>query len=223
VLVNTFSLCYTRLDVFITYYFVCGTESLTPPATGNVINTNRYKTGCRRHVVWYVIQVLKGAEERSACNKTREAIPEGMAANIFVPTYICMRRYQGMWHREQKVLFPGYFFIDTEQPEQVEELLNVLSGIVKPVCVGKDFVPVYAEEQQFLEEMMNAQHEIEMSVGNIINGAFDIYEGPLQKKGSIIRRIDRHKRTGEIEVKLLGEIRRVKVGLEIVEKVENDV
>jgi transcriptional antiterminator NusG len=102
----------------------------------------------------------------------------------------------------------------------VEEILNVLSRIVKPVCVGKDFVPVYAEEQQFLEEMMNAQHEVEMSVGNIINGSFDIYEGPLQKKGSIIRRVDRHKRMGEIEVKLLGEIRRVKVGLEIVEKAE---
>jgi transcriptional antiterminator NusG len=173
--------------------------------------------------MWYVVQVLNGAGEQKICDECRKAIPESIAPTLFVPMYICMRRYQGEWHREQKVLFPGYFFLDTEEPEKVENALAVLSRMVQPVRVGNAFVPIYEKEQGFLQDMMNSRHIVEMSVGNMVNGDFDIYQGPLQRKASYIRKVDRHKRTGEIEVSLLGQPRRVKVGLEIVQKVETGV
>ena len=168
--------------------------------------------------MWYVIQVLNG-NEINVCEKCRQAVSPDAYGDFFVPMYVCMRRYQGEWNKEYKVLFPGYFFVDSEHADVLEQELSVVSRIAKPVCVGKDFVPIHEEEQAFLEEMMDASHIIQMSTGNIINGEFDIYEGPLQKKGTYIKRIDRHKRIAEMDVKLLGESRRVRVGLEIVNKV----
>lgn len=167
--------------------------------------------------MWYVIQVLTGDEERVSKRCRNALVPETFR-EVFVPRYLCMKRYQGKWHEEMRVLFPGYFFVDTEQPGEVQEALSVLSRLVKPVCVGKEFVPIYEREQEFLAEMMDAGHVIPMSTGNLVGDQCHIYRGPLQGKTAYICRLDRHKRIAEMEVQLLGESRRVKVGLEIVRK-----
>lgn len=167
--------------------------------------------------MWYVIQTKSG-EEFKNMNLCKRALKTGSYYDAFVPQYVCMKRYEGAWHYEKKVLFSGYFFIDTNQPDIVEEAILPLSRLMKPVYVGKDFVPIYAEEQSFLEDMMDAEHSIAMSRGNIVEGVCDIQEGPLQKKVSFIRKIDRHKRTAEILLHLFGQERRVKMGLEIISK-----
>ena len=59
---------------------------------------------------------------------------------------------------------------------------------------------------------------IEISRGVIRNGAPVITSGPLKGRERLIRRIDRHKRTAEIEIPFAGDKRRVTVGLEIYEK-----
>ena len=47
-------------------------------------------------------------------------------------------------------------------------------------------------------------------------------EGPLVGMEGMIKRIDRHKRMAVLEVELFNRISEVKVGLEIVEKVEKE-
>jgi transcriptional antiterminator NusG len=107
---------------------------------------------------------------------------------------------------------------DPAHAATIEQTLSVLDRIVRPVCVGSEFLPIKKEEQEFLQTMMDSEHIIQMSEGNIHDGTFDIYQGPLRQKDKQILRIDRHKRTAEIEVSFMGETRRVKVGLEIKNK-----
>lgn len=169
--------------------------------------------------MWYVIQALGNETTEKVCDKCRQALPERLVSEIFIPKYICLKHYRKEWHETLLPLFPDYFFIDTDQADEVAERLKILSRIVKPVCVGKDFVPIYPEEQMFLESMMDAQRVIRRSVGNIINGKFDIYAGPLHDKAGYIRKIDRHRRLADMEIGLLGENRTIKVSLEIVKKI----
>lgn len=171
--------------------------------------------------MWYVIQVIEGSTD-IAFQKCRQAFPATVYKEIFIPMYECMRKYKGEWHLIRRELFPRYFFVDTDFGEMVEESLRLLSRFVKPVCVGKGFVPITKAEQMTLESLMDASHVIRMSRGDLIDGEFEIYEGPLQGRGTVIRRIDRHKRIGDIEVSLLGERKRVQIGLEIVRKVNRD-
>lgn len=77
---------------------------------------------------------------------------------------------------------------------------------------------VYPEEQDFLNSMFDEDSTIQMSRGDIVDGQFQIKQGPLQQKEDRIRKMNRHKRMAEIELSLHGENRRVKVGVEIVEK-----
>lgn len=150
-----------------------------------------------------------------------QAVPAELARDIFVPKYTCMRKFQGEWHEKTLPLFFDYFFGDTERGEEVLEHLKVVSRIAKPVCVGDEFVPIYAEEQELLEEMMDEGKVIHKSKGDIISGEFRIYEGPLVdvEKCKRIRKVDRHQRFGLLEIGVHGEKKLVRVGLEIVKKV----
>ena len=171
--------------------------------------------------MWYVVQALGNEDIEKVCDKCRTAMPEEVVKELFIPKYICLKHFKKEWHEKLLPLFPDYFFLDTEQPEEVQERLKPLSRIMKPVCVGKDFVPVYPEEQRFLEELMDERHVIQKSTGNLIDGQFEIYEGPLQdeKKYMLIKKVDRHRRLANLEVKLLGTVRQVQVTLEIVKKI----
>lgn len=43
---------------------------------------------------------------------------------IFIPTYDCMKRYQGSWHVEQKPLFTDCFFIECRDKEELKTTLS---------------------------------------------------------------------------------------------------
>ena len=173
--------------------------------------------------MWYVIQVAEGTEENiiPKIGRALENVPD---CNFIVPKYISNRRYQGMWHEEIKVLFPGYMFVDTVHSEEVLEGLKVSAqrGEYRPVCIGGGFYPIRKEEQEFLLSMMNNRYEIELSVGNIVDGRLIVDAGPLKNRSSSVCRIDRHKRTAELVLTLWGEKRRVKVGLQVKERLTGD-
>ncbi len=164
--------------------------------------------------MWYVISVAEGEEEK-LMPRVRRALFTAPDCKLILPKYICQRRYQGMWHTEVKTLFPGYIFVDTDCPEKVVDGLKVFSANVRPVCIGGGFYPIRKEEHEFLLNMMNEKYEIELSVGNIVDGRLIVDEGPLKDKSSKICRIDRHKRTAWLALTLWGNERQVKVGLEV--------
>lgn len=168
--------------------------------------------------MWYIVQTVAGREEL-VVEKCRNAFPKESYRCIFVPKYMVLKKYQEVWRQEKKILFPGYFFVDTNQSEAIRDVLEgPLVNLASPVCVGDDFVPVYPEEQEFLEALMDQNHTVGISRGNIINGSFDIKEGPLYQKSFCILRIDRHKRLADIDLLLHGKHRKAKVALEIVSK-----
>lgn len=168
--------------------------------------------------MWYIIQTAVGREE-SVCEKCKHAFPTGSYRRIFVPQYMVMKKYQGVWREERKVLFPGYIIVDSDDGEPLKDILTgALARIASPVCVGSDFVPVYPEEEHFLNGLLNMNDTVAVSRGDIVNGEFDIKEGPLRQHSLCIRKIDRHRRTAKIEFFLYGQERYTEVGLEIVNK-----
>lgn len=81
--------------------------------------------------MWYVIQVMSGEEhEKEQLFKKLILNRDGRTYDkIFVPMYVRKKRYQGKWHEEQKVLFPGYIFVDTSDIELVLPILGESTGI----------------------------------------------------------------------------------------------
>lgn len=123
--------------------------------------------------------------------------------------YQRMMRYGGKWHLERKSLLPGYIFLSgAEAGVSAERIHTEEKGISLKPC----------EEAPYPRLLCSEGNLIEMSGGIIKNGVLTVSSGPLRGKEHLIKKIDRHKRTAEIEILLEGRKQCITVGLEVYEK-----
>lgn len=170
----------------------------------------------------YVIQVRTGSEENIViqCQRIiREQNCEGsVLRKCFIPYYEKQRRYEGAWHTERKMLFPGYVFLVSDDPEQLKESLRSVIGMSRLLGIGDKIVPLTAEEVCVLQKLGGDSQIVEASMGVIEKDEIRITSGPLQGMEGCIKKIDRHKRLAWLEITMMGRIVETQVGLEIVEK-----
>ncbi len=168
--------------------------------------------------MWYVIYVNSGQEENviNICNRV---VSKETYNRLFIPRYICSRKYEGSWHDEALILFPGYVFVDTDDVEAFKMQLRQVDRLTRIIGDGKVSVPVSPREQRYLTDMMNEDDVIQISKGYLIGDKIEIMSGPLKPYPAIITRVDRHKRIAEIDVKLFGISTKARVGLEIIKKI----
>lgn len=167
--------------------------------------------------MWYVIQIFTGEEEimKQLCERR---IPEEIINRCFIPKYQQERRYEGQWHKEEKILFPGYLFIDTEAPAELGNALKKTGRFTRLLGDSSCLQPLSQAETAFLQKFGGEDQVVEMSYGILENATVTITDGPMKGMEGCIRKINRHKRWAEIEVHMFGQLVKARVGLGIVEK-----
>ena len=156
-------------------------------------------------------------KEHEFIHACKQHLEKEALRDAFVFTCDRMRRYEGAWHLECQPLFPGYVFLESENEKQLAEELKKYPGISKVIQDGRQLIPVEEVEKAFLKNLCEAGHHSGMSRGYIQDGRTYVTEGPLKGKEYLIRKIDRHKRTAQVELPA-GTGGRIQVGLEIVAK-----
>ena len=83
----------------------------------------------------------------------------------------------------------------------------------------KKFTPLSNEEKTLISAFVGDEdHVMKMSEGIIEGDQIRVLKGPLQGYEALVAKVDRHKRLAYIDLNILGRIKTVKVGLEIVQK-----
>lgn len=167
--------------------------------------------------MWYVIQVKTGTEEEIQ-RQCENIIDNSILEKSFIPKYEQERKYQGEWHREWKILFPGYVFLISSAQEALFFELKRVIGLTKLLGTGDTIVPLTDEEVSFLLRLGGEEQTVEMSEGIIENDRVVVLSGPLKGNEGLIRKIDRHKRKAWLEVEMFGRMVEMQVGLEVVGK-----
>lgn len=167
---------------------------------------------------WYAVQVVTGKEQVTVDLCTR-IVDQEILQDCFIPRCERMKRYQGVWHKEQHPMFPGYVFLVTERVDELYYALKAVPELTKILGDGTDFIPIEKVEVELLRKMENKDHLVEMSQGYLVGDQVVITSGPMKEMEARIRRIDRHKRVAELEVEMFGRIVGVVVGVEVVRKV----
>lgn len=168
--------------------------------------------------MWYVIQVRTGTE-REIIRQCQTVIPKEILEKSFLPCFEEMKRYKGAWHKEQKLLFPGYVFLISGNPEQLYRSLKPVIGLTKLLKTGDQIISLTESEIQFLLRFGGKEQLVKMSIGFMEQDQVTILDGPLKGMEGYIKRIDRHRREASLELPMFGRILDVKVGLEIIAKV----
>lgn len=168
--------------------------------------------------MWYVVQVRSGTEHniRIQCNKK---IPDTIMERCFIPYYEEKKKQNGSWNTLQKILFPGYIFMITEDVEKLFFHLKTIEGMTKLIGTGQDIIPLKEEEITFLKRFGGEEQIVSMSEGIIEGTQVIITSGPLMGMEGLIQKIDRHKRKAWLDLELFGRMQQVEVGLEITKKV----
>ena len=172
--------------------------------------------------MWYVVWTRTGQEEKvlQVCRKKitdQEAFEE-----CFLPKYEKAWKENGKWGKKEAVLFPGYLFFITENPDKLFWELNKVPEVTKILGDGEKPIPLYPHEIEFLKKYTDPDHVMEMSTGDLIGGQLVVTDGPLKDYQGKVVHIDRRKREATLELEFFGRTTRIKVGLEVVRKVNGD-
>lgn len=160
--------------------------------------------------IWYLLKCPEG-DETDYMQKCLELVNSEKMEEIVCFQYQRMMRYGGSWHLESRTVLPGYVFLTGSNVMELERNWQEDGEM-------KQNISLTPCETPYLKDLCQDGLLIEISRGVIKNGVPIIISGPLKGRERLIRRIDRHKRTAEIEIPFNGAKKQVTVGLEIYEK-----
>ncbi len=169
---------------------------------------------------WYVLFIRSGQEEAISDFLNQSGL------SSFIPKMKVVYRRQGRSELVEKIMFPGYLFLESDlnqqqMDQQIRKLRMRKSGLVKLLKVDKEGTPVLRdEEKKHLEQLLGKNRIMDHSVGLIQGGQVIVTEGPLKGFESRIVRIDRHKRRAWLQLDLCGQTTTACVSLEIVQKLD---
>ena len=164
--------------------------------------------------MWYVVQTVVG-REKGAIEKCRTALDESVAARVFTPRCQILKKFHGEWQSVEQIAFQGYVFLESESPKELEKSLMRIPSVVTPVRIGGGFYPIREDEEAVLRQMMDEDNCIRTSEGYLVDKKLVIEKGPLQPFTEMVKKIDRHKRTAMLGVRLFEECRDMRVGLSV--------
>ena len=144
-------------------------------------------------------------------------LSEGIYARCFHLIRGRRKKYEGQWRIVYEDLFPGYVFIDTDEPGRV---YKELKKAPRPRLLFSDenYVSMLEKhESDFMERLADRDGRIGISKVSIgIDGRIRCLSGPLKHMEDRVRRVNLHKRIAEIEAEVMGKKRVLYLGIDIV-------
>ena len=165
----------------------------------------------------YVVQVV-GGRERTAQNLLKKHAADCME-DCFLPKFELVKRKEGEWLKVKELLFPGYLFVRTDNPENLNVRMRSIPVFMRLLGSNDQFIPLAPDELLWLSTFADAdKHVVGMSQGVIEGEKVIVVDGPLKGHEALITKIDRHKRLAYLDLHVLGRKKAVRIGLEIVRK-----
>ena len=177
---------------------------------------------------YYVLQVYTGSEKKTLetirKNMTKEAV-----SDCFFVSKRRKKKYQGTWHLVEDNCFPGYVFIESDDPQEMIRQLSTLRVYARVLGMNKETFyvqPIERDERIFIDKLTKRKTDervIELSEVTIEEGQkVNIVSGPLKGFEGKVTKFDLHRRKAVIEINILGNVVRTDVGIEIIRKDEEE-
>lgn len=165
--------------------------------------------------MWYVIQTLKGQENKVA-EEIRDRIAEE-GETVFIFENEMEYKIKGKWIRDRKPFFPGYIFVEMDQENAEFFNRRLRKKNRRLLDVDGKITPIYEAEEDYLKRLGGDEHVIHYSEGFRVDDMVVITSGAFKGYSGEIRKLDRHNRRAKVYVPLLGFDIEVEIGLGIVE------
>lgn len=153
---------------------------------------------------WHVIFVESCYEETVI-----HLIDEIVAAKDFTVKYKLLlpkrrliEKKSGKKREVNKIIFPSYIFVDTQDMLRFYLLIKGIPHIISILRDENFFLEVGEKEIKIILDMVDENGVIGLSRGIIVNQRIKIVAGPLYGREGLIRKIDKRKRRIKTEFKI---------------------
>ncbi len=167
--------------------------------------------------MWYVIQTLGGKEEETA-NMIRKTVSSYYIEECFIPKRERLKKFHGIWNKEEEVLFQGYVFTSSERPKELYQELKRIPRLTK--ILGKEgqcFFSLNEEEERMVKGISDDRHKTSLSKIQIEEGKkIRVMEGPLKDYVGNVVKVNLHKREVVVKVEFMGRPLELKMGVEMI-------
>lgn len=167
--------------------------------------------------MWYVIQTCGGEEEKTA-DLIRKRVPSYYMEDCFIPKRERMKKFHGCWNKVEEILFHGYVFVVSRQPEDLYRELQRIPKLTKILGREKDyFIALNEEEEQLVQRLGDREHKTSLSKVAITEGnQVRVIDGPLKDYMGNVVKVNLHKREVVVKVAFMGREIELFMGVEMV-------
>ena len=165
--------------------------------------------------MWCVVHVRDG-EEKHTEDFVSNLLSESLNARCFHLKRSRKKKFEGQWQVVHENLFPGYVFVDTDDPDRV---YRELKKAPRPKLLFSDdqYVSTLEQKESELLELMADKGGV-IGISRVAvdeGGTVRFLSGPLKNVGDRVRKVSLHKRIAEIEASLMGEKQILYLGIEM--------
>lgn len=117
--------------------------------------------------MWYAIQTITGEEEKTIDMIRRVTVPKN-CEDCFLLKREAVWRIQGGCRIHRELLFPGYVFVVTRDPEELYRQLKAVPQFTR--LLGREeeeFYPVSLEEEAFLKNLLQGDREYTVRLSKV--------------------------------------------------------
>ncbi len=165
----------------------------------------------------YVIWTAPRSEAR-----LKGLIDNKISKTLYKKCWLPIKKEQQKWDGKfievEKLLFPGYLFIDIDKPEKVHIEIRKLKYNSRVMKTGEVFTPISNAEEEIIKNLTGDDGVAGISTGFIENGKLKVINGSLKGMEKYIIKIDRYKRKAWLKIMLLGEERKLNMSLSVIKK-----
>lgn len=167
----------------------------------------------------YAIQVLS-REETHVVRLALKLLDSHILNRCYLPYREMLKKYGAKWHKVREILFPGYVFIETDDPLELYLQLKRVPKLTKMLYDYDDqhtfFIDLLEEDIRFMQHVITPEGYLGLSTIKVISPQeFEILEGPLLELTDQILKINLHQRYANVRMKFLGKEADVHFGISI--------
>ncbi|MDR1753779.1 MAG: hypothetical protein LBR74_02590, partial [Eubacterium sp.] len=133
---------------------------------------------------------------------------------LFFPTRRLSHFYRGKMTEVSRPLFPGYIFMESNDPLYFKRALRGSSKFLTVLCDGdRSFDTMRQDEIDAIRMLLNQYDEIEFSSGLVEKDRVRVVSGPLKNYCGSILKINRRECKAKIQLTFKGKPMYTHVGL----------
>lgn len=172
---------------------------------------------------WYILRTFQDQEDEAA-SLVRRVIPQSICSLCRIPRKLKVFRVSGEFRLVEDIMFPGYLFVKTAEPEKLQSELKKSREFPQFFPFGKnamgedELTAVEKEDLAFLQKVCGMELQSVMGVSDVLlgeNKKIVKARGALEHYVHQIVRQNLHRRFAVAEVPLFNRKQTVLFGIRL--------